>query len=57
MKKSEKKKDKDVRLASAFRITKPLFWVERHSKEDGILTRLESEDIIERKPKKDKVVA
>lgn len=53
MKKTAKKKYKDSLLAADLRSGKNYLWVERHSREDGVLTRLESEDIIE-KPKKDK---
>lgn len=54
MKKTEKKKNKDREFSSNLRASKPDFWIERHSKEDGILTRLESEDVYVKKEKKDK---
>lgn len=54
MKKTDKKKYKDSLLAGDLRSGKNYLWVERHSREDGVLTRLESEDVIERKPKKEK---
>lgn len=54
MKKTEKIKKRDLGFAAILRAEKPAIWVARHSREDGVLTRLESEDVIERKPKKEK---